>query len=329
MPITELHEQVYIIEGTTGERPLRLPLLVGEDRTVLMDSGHDSDVENLIVPSLDEVGFSIDDIDVVLVTHPDFDHQGGNSAIKQAIPDVLLACGERDRALVEDPEVIFRERYDAYREKHNHHYDEETVEFIMEQLGDPQPVDLTLTGGEHIRLGPDWMVQVLSLPGHSRGHIGLLDHRNRTVYGGDAIHGSGYLSRDGHPALCPTYLQVRPYLQTIQFLSHLDIDTYVGCHWSTKTGDDIEAFCAESRRYVRRLTQQILSTLKGGDPYTLTELCEHLGPKMGEWPEEVYHDMCYSIAGHLRDLTRRSMVEEGCDQSPMQYRIRTTDGKQS
>ncbi len=299
---------------------MRLPLLVGEKRTLLMDTGHASDVDELIQPSLDEMGMSLSALDLVLTTHPDFDHQGGNASIKQAVPEVTLACGERDRPLIEDPEVIFRERYDAYREQHDHHYDEETVDFIMDQLGEAQPVDVTFTGGERIRLADDWELEVLSLPGHSRGHLGILDHRNRTLYGADAIHGAEYLDKSGNPALCPTYLHVRTYLHTIQLIKHLDIDTYVGCHWSVKTGDEIEAFCEESRRYVRRLTQQILSTLHDGQEKTLTELCEELGPKMGEWPEDVYHDMCYAIAGHLNDLSRRGLIEEVGEDVPMCYR---------
>ena len=322
MPVTQLHDDVYIIEGTTGDRPMRLPLLLGEDRTLLMDTGHASDVEALIKPSLSEVGRSLDDLDLVLTTHPDFDHQGGNAALKAEVPDVTLACGDRDRSLIEDPDVIFNERYDAYREKHDHHYDDETVDFIMDQLGEDQPVDMTFRGGERIRLGPDWALEVLSLPGHSRGHLGLLDHKHDTVYGADAIHGAVYLDTEGNPALCPTYLYVRPYLQTIQFLRHLDIDTYVGCHWEVKQGDEVEAFCAESRQYVRRLTQQILSTLKRSDEKTLTELCHQLGPKMGDWPEEVHHDMCYAVAGHLRDLTRRGILDERSETTPVRYGVR-------
>ena len=48
----------------------------------------------------------------MITTHPDFDHCGGNAAIKLANPRVLLSCGEADRALIENPEAMLRQRMD-------------------------------------------------------------------------------------------------------------------------------------------------------------------------------------------------------------------------
>ncbi len=321
MSIQRLFDQVDLIEGTTGGRPLRLPLLKGEDRTMLLDTGAASHVDGLIKPALDEVGLSPDDLSIILVTHPDFDHQGGNAALKREAPHALLACGDADRPLVEVPEVIYERRYDAYREKHKHHYDEDTKEFIMDELGAYQPVDLTFSGGEKLRLSDDWAVEIVSLPGHSRGHLGVLDRKHRALYGGDAIHGSVYLDTDGKPALCPTYLHVQPYLDTIRFVEHLEIDTYSGCHWSVKTGDEIRAFCEESRRFVRRLEALIVQTVQESGGMTLTELCRDLGPKMGDWPEDVHDEMCYAVAGHLRDLTDRGRLTEHDESRPVEYHV--------
>lgn len=321
MAVHELFDNVYIIEGTVGERPLRLPLLVGDDRTVLMDTGAASDVEGLIKPALAELNLAPDDLSILLITHPDFDHQGGNAALKRDAPNALLACSDADRPLIEDPEVIYDRRYDAYREKHDHYNDAETEDFIMEQLGAPQSVDLTFSGGEQIRLGDDWRVDVVSLPGHSRGHLGVLDRKHDALYGGDAIHGDVYLDTDGNAALPPTYLHVQQYLRTIQFVEHLDIDTYVGCHWSVKTGDEIAEFCRDSRLYVRRLNELLLGAVRGDGGNTLTELCHELGPQMGDWPEDVHADMCYAVAGHLRDLTARGVLRENDDVRPAQYHL--------
>jgi glyoxylase-like metal-dependent hydrolase (beta-lactamase superfamily II) len=143
---------------------------------------------------------------------------------------------------------------------------------------------VTFVGGEHIRLGDDWEVEIVALPGHAKGHLGVLDAKNQALYGGDAIHGSVYLGFDGTPRLCPTYADLDDYLNTIRFIEHLPITTYVGCHWNVKHDSEIKDFCAESREFVLRADHpfEVCQRLR-----TLEELCRELSPKWGEWPRAV------------------------------------------
>src|SRR4051794_41860486 len=49
------------------------------------------------------------------------------------------------------------------------------VAFLRRELGGDAPVDVGLRGGETLRLGPDRRLEVLALPGHTPGHLGLWD----------------------------------------------------------------------------------------------------------------------------------------------------------
>jgi len=158
------------------------------------------------------------DIDMVINTHCDMDHCGGNSAVKLANPNVQITCGEADRALVEDPQVMWNLRYNAYFNDHCIHYDEMTRAEIFKAMGEPQPVDQTWRGGETIDLGEEWYVEIHHTPGHSNGHLAILDPRSRTLLSGDAVHGSMYPDPQGRPSLCPTYLNVDSYVSTIRYL---------------------------------------------------------------------------------------------------------------
>ena len=51
-------------------------------------------------------------------THADADHHGGNSALKQMAENVLLACGEADRGVIEDPDRLFALRYNHWMKDH-------------------------------------------------------------------------------------------------------------------------------------------------------------------------------------------------------------------
>ena len=290
----KLFDNVFLLEGQVGARPLYLPVLRGKEGALLLDTGCAEHVDSLILPGFAELGLHPEDLRFVISTHPDSDHVGGNAGIKRWAPRVLLCCGDADRHMIDDPRELFRYRYDAYRQ-YGVSYADPTAQNIQRDLGDAQSVDLTFRGGERIRLEPDWEVEVLHLPGHSKGHLGVLDNRNRVLFGGDAIQGSVYLDVTGKPALCPTYLYPESYLQTCQLIEHLDIDYYVSCHWPIKKNGEIAEFCDESRAFVER-TELLLKSEGLTD---LREACLKLGPRLGKWPEPVHLELAYAMAGHL------------------------------
>jgi glyoxylase-like metal-dependent hydrolase (beta-lactamase superfamily II) len=290
----QLFDDVYLLEGQVGVRPLYLPIFRGDYGILLLDTGCAEHVDGLILPGFAELGIKPDDLRFVVNTHPDSDHVGGNAGIKRWAPRALLCCGDADRKMIDDPAELFRMRYDAYR-RYGVFYPEQIANNIRRDLGEAQPVDLSFRGGERIRLSRDWELEVLFLPGHSKGHLGVLDHRHRTLFGGDAIQGSVYLDVSGKPALCPTYLYPETYLQTCQFIEHLDIESYVSCHWPIKRAQQIDEFCQETRAFVQRAE----GLLKSTDITDLKEACLKLGPQLGNWPEPIHLELAYALAGHL------------------------------
>jgi glyoxylase-like metal-dependent hydrolase (beta-lactamase superfamily II) len=290
----ELFDGVYLLEGQVGVRPLYLPVFRGDYGVLLLDTGCAEHVDALILPGFAQLGIRPDQLRFVINTHPDSDHVGGNHGMKQWSPRALLGCGDADRTMIDDPDLLFRSRYDAYRQ-HGVFYPEDVAKRMRLDLGEAQPVHLTFRGGERIRLSRDWDLEVLHLPGHSKGHLGILDHRHRALFGGDAIQGSVYLDVNGQPALCPTYLYPETYLQTCQFIEHLNLETYVSCHWPIKHGKEIAEFCDESRAFVQRADH----LLKVSGISTLREACATLGPRLGKWPEPVHLELAYALAGHL------------------------------
>jgi glyoxylase-like metal-dependent hydrolase (beta-lactamase superfamily II) len=290
----QLFDGVYLLEGQVGLRPLYLPLLMGDYGALLLDTGCAEHVDNLIRPGLADLGIKAADLRFVINTHPDTDHCGGNAGVKRFAPHSHLGCGNADRAVIEDPEALFQTRYDAYR-SFGIFYAEETAGNMKRDLGDAQPVDLTFMGGERIRLSADWDLEVMFLPGHSKGHLGLLDSRHCALFGGDAIQGAVYLDVNGKPALCPTYLYPETYLQTSQLIEHLNLDYYVSCHWPIKKGREIADFCHETRSFVERA--ELL--LRRSGTRDLRQACLRLGPQLGDWPDPIHLELAYALAGHL------------------------------
>jgi glyoxylase-like metal-dependent hydrolase (beta-lactamase superfamily II) len=102
----EILPGIHRIESDLGERFMCQYLLVGEERTVLIDTGLAGTPEAVIVPYLEGIGLSVSDVDEVIFSHADVDHCGGNRALKEMNPQLRFSCGEADRAWVESNERI-------------------------------------------------------------------------------------------------------------------------------------------------------------------------------------------------------------------------------
>jgi glyoxylase-like metal-dependent hydrolase (beta-lactamase superfamily II) len=293
----EIFAGVFMLEGEIGGRPLQIMYLQGNEASLLLDTGCGHDPAKFIVPQMREAGGDPGSLRWILNSHPDLDHVGGNHEMKQFAPQSILACGDADRASCQGLEGLMKHRYDVYRRDHQIFYDADTVAWMEAEGGKPQAIEATFRGGEHLRLGADWELEVLSVPGHSKGHLALYDIKHQALYGADAIHGRGYWSRGDEPKLCPTYLDVDDYLSTIQLIEHLPITTYVGCHWPVKEGSQVAAFCSESRQFVERVDRLLPDSLK--HPLSLRELCLSLGPALGDWPRGVDIELVYALGGHV------------------------------
>ena len=107
----EILPGIHRIESDLGERFMCQYLLLGEERTVLIDTGLAGTPEEVIVPYLEEIGLGVEDVDEVIISHSDVDHCGGNRALKEMNPSLRFSCGEADRAWVESTGRIIAEIY--------------------------------------------------------------------------------------------------------------------------------------------------------------------------------------------------------------------------
>jgi glyoxylase-like metal-dependent hydrolase (beta-lactamase superfamily II) len=171
---------IHRIEGDLGERYVCQYLLVGEERALLVDTGLRDMPAEVIAPYVTTLDRSLDDIDDVLISHADVDHCGGNRALRAAAPRARLLCGEADRAWIESNEAMMAGNYCWY-EEHGFGPTPDDIAFLERELGGDAPIDVGLRGGETLHLGPSWQVEVLALPGHTPGHLGLWDPRSEAA----------------------------------------------------------------------------------------------------------------------------------------------------
>ena len=226
----EVAPGIHRIEGDLGERYVCQYLLVGDERTLLVDTGLRDMPAQVIAPYLATLGRSLADLDDVLISHADVDHCGGDRALRAAAPGARLLCGEPDRAWIESNAAMMAGNYRWY-EAYGFGPSPDDVAFLERELGGDAPIDVGLRGGETLRLGADWRVEVLALPGHTPGHLGLWDPRSGAAIVIDAVLADGVYDRAGHRLIAPRYYSAAGYEATIRRLRALDPALLLTAHY--------------------------------------------------------------------------------------------------
>ncbi len=145
-------------------------LLLGEERTILVDTGFSDADSDLIIERLENAGRKHDDLKLCILTHRHGDHVGGLKKLKRVLKFELMA----------------------------HELDVEGIKKIS-----TSDVDHVLKGGEFLQ--DCGGIRVLHTPGHTPGSISLFLPKARTLIAGDAI-----LSAGEHLIVSPNYLSSDP-----------------------------------------------------------------------------------------------------------------------
>ena len=233
------------IESVLGPRPFSQYVL-REERSLLVDTGVKETPRDVILPAL--AGLQPD---YVLISHADVDHFGGNASLREALPMAMFCAHAADVPWIESRELIMLERYGWY-ETYGIGYPPETFAWLRDAMGPAVPVDLHLRGGEIFRLGPALSVEVLPLPGHSPGHVGLWEPRSRTAVVLDAVMGNGLLDTEGNVVHPPPIVDVPGYERSVQLLQSLDPERLLTAHYQVIEGDAVARFLEESLAFLNR-----------------------------------------------------------------------------
>ena len=294
----EVAPGIHRIEADLGERYVCQYLLVGEERTLLVDTGLRDMPEQVIAPYLAGIGLSLADLDDVLISLADVDHCGGNRRLRDVAPDVRLLCGEADREWIESNAAMLAGNYRWY-EAYGFGPTAEDVAFLEHELGGDAPVDAGLRDGEALRLGPSWSVEVLALPGHTPGHVGLWDPRSGAAIIIDAALADGVCDRAGHRLIPPRYYSAADYEATIRRLHALDPALLLTAHYPVMQRDDAREFLDRSLAFVQAVRDAVRQGVNAGTT-ELWPLTQAVDAAVGPFPAFT-HELAASVRAHLAE----------------------------
>lgn len=307
----EILKGIHRIQTPLGTRSLYQHLLIGE-RCVLIDTGVTKTPEQVLLPYLERVGLGPDGIDLALISHADADHFGGNEDLRQVAPRALIACHELDVAWVEDPDRLVKERYDQFSEHHGMGLTPEERAGARGMMGGKVGVDLSLQGGEQVRMGERWRVEVLHVPGHTHGHLMVYDPRSEAAIICDAALSSVIPDAEGNPSMPPTYCYPETYLPSLKKIAALNPKHLLTSHYPAMRGREVRDFLRESADFVRRVERAVLAALrKKKRRMTLREIIDAVSGSLGKWPEEAAPNLAFPLSGHLNLLSQAKRTRKG------------------
>lgn len=280
------------IESVLGPRPFSQYLLRGE-RSLLVDTGVKETPAEVILPALGGL-----EPDLVLISHADADHFGGNAAIRTAAPRALICAHEADVPWIEDSGRILRERYGWYDE-FGIGYPPEIFAWLRDAMGADTPVDIRLRGGEVFRLGAGLEVEVLHLPGHTDGHVGLWEPASRTAIVQDAVMAGGLLDTEGRIIHPPPIPDPAGYERSVRLLQSLRPDRLLTAHYDVIPDAAVGRFLDESLAFVGRAREVVA---EAGD-LPLAELLARADAALGPFTS-MPNELAATLRGVLEELGR-------------------------
>ncbi len=187
----EVAPGIFRIRLPLPRNPLRSVncyVIPGERRSLIIDTGMNrEECRDVLDPELEDIGVDLSRTDV-FITHMHADHLGLAPHLTKGSTKVFM--GADDISVIKETEYWSRMLDFAVRNGFPYHDPEEAIKkhpgYKYGPLGDMvlQP----LYGGEILRYGGR-KLETIHTPGHTKGHMCLLDRENGIFFSGDHILG--------------------------------------------------------------------------------------------------------------------------------------------
>jgi glyoxylase-like metal-dependent hydrolase (beta-lactamase superfamily II) len=233
------HTDLYLVEG---------------DPLTIIDTGVNDSPTKYIGPALENCGYSLKDVKLILNTHGHYDHTGGNAEMVAA-SGAQLWVHEADAHCAENPDYQF-ETYFSNRHLLVGRRDrlETARDAYKVFVGQATKVNRTLASDEVVDLGKGIRLRVVHTPGHSPGSVCFAWESEGLFMGGDSVAGLSPL-----PGGLPLIFFPDDYRCSIRRLQELDIATLaLAHHYQTLT---VPTDSIHVKQNVKKFLAEAMTTL--------------------------------------------------------------------
>lgn len=239
----------------------------------------------------------------VINTHHHPDHAGGNHYIREHYAGCAFLAGGDEKIFIENDMLFPQMLYSANPVK----------ELIKGNAkAKSVPIDLVLENG--VNKINDEKFEIICLPGHSIGHIGI-GTPDRVCFLGDSIFSEKIMKK--HPL--PFLFDIDKQLNTLQIIKGLEYEYYVLGHAdSVYDLQSIRSLADENIKYIEKNIDDILELLS--QPLTCDDLLEQLCIINNIQLDFRNYYLCHSSAGaFLSYLYNKDMLEYQIEEGKLYY----------
>lgn len=186
----EVYPNIYKHEIPLPKNPLRTVnsyLILSKDRSLIIDTGFNSqECKDSFFKGIKELDINLNKTDL-LVTHLHSDHSGLAAALNKEGAKVY--AGRIDGKIINEmTQDEYWQRFKEYSEIFD--LDKDKISFDDHpgyKYCPKEPIEFTpLEEGNIINIG-EYSFEVVDIPGHTPGHIGLYERNHKIFFGGDHI----------------------------------------------------------------------------------------------------------------------------------------------
>jgi glyoxylase-like metal-dependent hydrolase (beta-lactamase superfamily II) len=195
--VQQLNSRIYLIDGyDLGIKERTGTYVIAEDELTLIDTGASPSVP-YIKQGLSELGYALDQVKYIIVTHVHLDHAGGAGLLLQDCPNAKVVVHPKGARHLADPSRLVAGARMVYGEQFDPLFDP-----IV-----PVPENRLIEKGEggQLEIGPACTLEFWDTPGHAKHHFGIYDPVSNGMFAGDTV-GIRYqqLIPDGIPLFLPS-----------------------------------------------------------------------------------------------------------------------------
>lgn len=209
--------------------------VIQEEKLTIVETGPSPSVK-YIKEGLEKLGYTLEDLQYIIVTHIHLDHAGGVGLLLRECPNAKVVVHERGARHLIDPKRLAAGARGVYGEQFQELF-EPIVPVYEDQV-------IIKKEGETLTIGENCTLEFWNTPGHSNHHLSIYDPISHGIFSGDTV-GIRYeqLASEGFdfyvPSTSPNQFNPTAMLASINRMKALDLDVlYFGHYGHTENVKD-------------------------------------------------------------------------------------------
>ncbi|WP_419960831.1 MBL fold metallo-hydrolase [Psychrobacillus sp. BM2] len=175
----KLNERIFLIDGfDMGESERTGTYVIDEQELTIIETGPSPSVKH-VKSGMESLGFSLDQVKYIIVTHIHLDHAGGAGLLLKDCPNARIVVHPKGIRHLEEPERLIAGAKAVYGEKFEELFDP-IIPILHERM-------IIKNDGDILKIGTTCILKFFDTPGHSNHHFSIYDPISNGMFTGDTV----------------------------------------------------------------------------------------------------------------------------------------------